>query len=272
MVVGETGMGGSISLPQRKRGSSFFSMDSGESMRVLQSQAHRQLRERANGIDLTQYSMLTENQFLFLVKLLGCAPGKKVLDMGSGIGRVAWEVHQRTGANLTGIEIDRDMIREAMPSTGEKFTILEGSFDDLPWTEPEFDAVYSVDTLYFSQNLSALLQKVFSILKPGGKFIVFWSQVLNDTADLNRLLPDNTDLAEALKEHRIPYQHHNFSDEEVDYWKRANEALIALEADFRKEGEIEFYNMLLEETETMLERILVGRIKRYCYIAEKVSN
>lgn len=237
---------------------------------LLDSTVHRKFREMTNGIDLTQFSMISLRQYEYLVNTLALSSGCRVLDLGCGVGRIAHSIFERTRGKISGIDLSPDILREGIPEFGSNIELVEGDFDDdLPWRGAEFDAIYSVDALYFSRDLPRLVGKIWRLLRPGGRFVVFWSQVLNDESDIQRLAPRSTDLAVALRENDIDYDWEDFSEEEFAHWRNSKNALITLEEEFRSENEEESFEVYRDETNAILERIAKGRVARYCYIARK---
>uniref|UniRef100_A0A7S2L5X1 Methyltransferase type 11 domain-containing protein n=1 Tax=Zooxanthella nutricula TaxID=1333877 RepID=A0A7S2L5X1_9DINO len=106
---------------------------------------------------------------------LNIGPGKKVLDVGCGRGRIAHHVASYSGAHVTGLNIDRSQIamgREYAEATsmGSKLEFVEGNYNDpLPFADGAFDALYHVQALTYAKDLPALLRDMHRVLKPGAK-------------------------------------------------------------------------------------------------------
>lgn len=119
------------------------------------------------------------NQKLFekrMASRLDIGPGKRVLDIGCGRGRIAHHVATETGANVTGINIDRDQLQSAMEyaqssGIGERLTFLEANYNEpLPFPDEHFDAVYYVQIIGgYGTNLKKLFKETHRVLKRGGK-------------------------------------------------------------------------------------------------------
>ncbi len=247
-------------------------METESELSIFKSNAHRKLREKANGIDLSQFSMLTAKQYTHLLEMLALKKNERVLDLGCGVGRIAFSIQEATAAKLTGVELKPEFIKEASQAFGDKIELIEGDFDNLKWDKPTFDAIYSVDTFYFTKDLSKLIPRIYSILNPGGRLVIFWNQVLNDKNDISRLKPQATDLAILLKKNGIPFIFQEFLAEEIDLWKKYKAALIELKDEFIKEGEKEFFDAIEKETEWHHGRIAAKRISRHCYTIVKPSE
>lgn len=107
---------------------------------------------------------------------LEVGPGKKVLDVGCGRGRIAHHVASYTGAEVTGLNIDQSQIgmakayAEAEGMLGSTLNFVQGNYNDpLPFANETFDALYHVQALTYAQDLKALLVEMNRVLKPGAK-------------------------------------------------------------------------------------------------------
>ncbi|EDY81010.1 Methyltransferase domain family [Verrucomicrobiia bacterium DG1235] len=237
-------------------------------MKLLKSKAHRLLKERANGIDLGQLSMITGNQFEHLRRLIKEKNNPTILDLGCGVGKIAHTLSKETEAEVTGIDASPEFIEQAKYAFGDKISASIADFDKAPNDLSMFDIIYSVDTLYFSKDLDALITKLHPLLKPNGTLVVFWTQTVDSEEERTSLLPDKTQLAIAFKKGGMKYSHHNYTTEERNYWKRAHRAIRELEEEFKKEGELEFYEHFCKETEILMKSVSRNLIRIYIYEAK----
>jgi len=118
------------------------------------------------------------NQILFEEKFardLGIQKGHRVLDVGCGRGRVAHHIATYTGAQVTGINIDKTQVENA-----ENFAALKGMTDQLtfkvanfnnplPFQNEYFDALYQVQVFTYAKDREALFKELFRVLVPGAK-------------------------------------------------------------------------------------------------------
>lgn len=117
---------------------------------------------------------------------LQVGPGKEVLDVGCGRGRIAHHVASYTGAKVVGLNIDSTqlgMAREYAANTGmtNQLEFVEGNFNKpLPFEDERFDALYHVQALTYAEDLSKLLKEMHRVLKPGAKIsFLDWFQLDN---------------------------------------------------------------------------------------------
>ncbi len=231
----------------------------------FESRAHRLLRERVNGIDLSQFSMLTVGQFERLLAELRVLPKGEVLDVGSGTGRIAAEVAARTGHLVTGLEIDEDMRGQARHLESARVRFQAGDFDTHGFGVQRYAAIYAVDTLYFSKDLPALVMRLARALRPGGRLVFFWTQCAKTEEELSRLVPFETDLGRTLRAQGIDFTALDYSGEERAYWPAYRDALEALAAEFMAEGDAAFLEVARQEAGLFAPLAERGWIARYVY-------
>lgn len=119
------------------------------------------------------------NQILYESKIaewLDMKPGNKVFELGCGRGRVASHLASKTGAHITGINIDQTQLDDAVKFTknnglANQCKFMNADFNDLPFPFPDnhFDCIYEVQVLSLSRDLEKLFHELHRILKPGGR-------------------------------------------------------------------------------------------------------
>jgi len=111
-----------------------------------------------------------------MVDKLDIGPGKKVLDVGCGRGRIMHHVASYSGAHVTGLNIDKGQIKmgkdyaEATGLLDKQLSFLEGNYNKkLPFADNTFDALYHVQALSYAQDLPILMKELYRVIKPGAK-------------------------------------------------------------------------------------------------------
>ena len=93
------------------------------------------------------------------------------LDIGCGNGWVVRRMAQQNGCKIAiGIDKSKNMIKHAdkMRSTkNEKY--IHSSIESLV-TRRKFDYAFAMESIYYSDSTEIALDKIFYLLKPGGKF------------------------------------------------------------------------------------------------------
>ena len=130
------------------------------------------------GGQLITFVMNRQNRPLYeeTIRLLPLSDVDSVLDIGCGNGYVLSMIAERSGCMLTGIDISTSII-DAASRRNHSFVangrmklirqdIGKTSFDDC-----SFSKAYTINTVYFWENLSGTMAEIRRILKPKALFI-----------------------------------------------------------------------------------------------------
>jgi SAM-dependent methyltransferase len=113
---------------------------------------------------------------------LGLVPGERVLDMGCGAGRHAFEMYRR-GADVVALDQDADELSNvrdlfvAMKEAGEvpegaEADVKEGDALSLPFADGEFDRIVAAEVLeHIPADIQAITE-LARVLRPGGTLAV----------------------------------------------------------------------------------------------------
>lgn len=117
------------------------------------------------------------------VKKFACKDkGARILDIGFGNGYMLKKLSDTLDAKLYGIDISYDMLRKAGHKNDDAVTLnkvilQQGYASQLPYNDNFFDTVYSINTIYFWEDISKAFEEIFRVLKDGGNFIcTFYSK------------------------------------------------------------------------------------------------
>jgi len=195
--------------------------------------------------DLTKFDQLhyhgTDAIDIFIEKL-EINEKTKILDVGSGMGGPARYIANKTGAEITAIELQSDQNNLAKDLTkkcglSNKVNHICGDILDYDFKNQTFDVVVSWLTLYHIANHKILLKKLFDLLNPNGFFY---------TEDItSRINLSDADLKEIKKEIygiHLPYFDKYISNLEQNGFKLIfSEDMSSSWTDFTKER-IKKYN------------------------------
>jgi ubiquinone/menaquinone biosynthesis C-methylase UbiE len=99
-----------------------------------------------------------------------------VLDLGCGNGYVLNMLANCSGSTLTGIDYSPSAIKDAM-TRNRKFVkdgrikLICRDMSRLPFSDYSFDKAYTINTVYFWENLDGIMTEICRVLKPNGIFI-----------------------------------------------------------------------------------------------------
>jgi 2-polyprenyl-3-methyl-5-hydroxy-6-metoxy-1,4-benzoquinol methylase len=107
-----------------------------------------------------------------IIKEMGPLKGKKVLDIGAGLGESSVYFALR-GAIVTTTDLSPEMVKLAIDLGKEHGVELEGivsSAEGLNVPENTYDIVYVANTIHHVTDKPALFGQIRAALKPGGRF------------------------------------------------------------------------------------------------------
>jgi SAM-dependent methyltransferase len=138
---------------------------------------------------------------------LGLLPGDRVLDMGCGGGRHAFEMYRR-GADVMAFDMDADELAGvleifgAMKEQGEvpegaQADIKQGDALELPFADEEFDRVVAAEVLEHIPADIQAIEELVRVLRPGGTLAV----------TVPRWFPEVVNWKLSDEYHNVPFGH-----------------------------------------------------------------
>jgi len=108
----------------------------------------------------------------FILSLMGNLRGKKILDIGAGLGESS-VYFALQGAKVTMTDISPGMVRtglELARKYGAEVEAVVSGAEEPGVPAETYDFVYIANTIHHVQDRDALFQKIHRALKPGGRF------------------------------------------------------------------------------------------------------
>ena len=126
-----------------------------------------------------------------VAKLLeGTAPaGKRILDIGCGIGGPALEMVRTHGAQVVGIDLEAPLVARARRAARESGLHEHCAFrvvtpGPLPFADASFDIVASAGAVTQTADKPALVREIRRVLRPGGQFRCYeWTGTGGELSD-----------------------------------------------------------------------------------------
>jgi len=233
------------------------------------SKAYGKFCQILHGKNISQFNMMDMEQLNKFLELLEINEHQKVLDLGCATGTITEYISDITKAHIVGIDFAGTAIKWAQKRTKTKHDRLKFitmDMNTLDFPEKSFDTIIAIDTLYFVENINKTIQKMKIILKKNGKFGIFFSQMVKPDEDKEILLPNKTQLAQALKKNNLKFRTWDFTESEKEFWRKNISIAETLKDEFEKEGNSQIYESRINEAKSILKFVDSDRISRYLYI------
>ncbi len=108
------------------------------------------------------------------VELMKLSASARVLDVGCGSGWATRLMAEKVSRGpVIGIDIADEMIKLAREESASFANVdfQVASAEKLPFTDGEFTHAFSMESLYYYENMLAALSEIKRVLKPGGVFV-----------------------------------------------------------------------------------------------------
>jgi len=118
-------------------------------------------------------------QVLSDVAAVGLADGGRVLDVGTGPGRVPLAIADALpGLRIDGLDLSADMIERARQSAAaarleDRVTFVVGDVAELPYPDRTFDLVVSTMSQHHWPDARAAMRELRRVLAPGGQAWIY---------------------------------------------------------------------------------------------------
>lgn len=122
---------------------------------------------------------ITRREVDFLLKVLGPAEGRRLLDCGGGFGRHSLLLSD-CGFSVTMLDISRNMVRLARQRSdaeGKHLRVIRGNVAEMPFADECFDCAIAMAEggIGYQETDSAnerILAELSRVLIPGGQFVI----------------------------------------------------------------------------------------------------
>lgn len=132
--------------------------------------------ECADAVEIdAAFEALTSPENRFILQVLGDVHGKRLLDVGTGLGESAI-YFAKLGADVTAVDISPKMIAlcaENAKRHGVALTTHVATGENLGLPVESFDILYAANVLHHIHDRERFLQNIRDVLKPGGVFVAW---------------------------------------------------------------------------------------------------
>ncbi|MBN1135579.1 MAG: class I SAM-dependent methyltransferase [Anaerolineae bacterium] len=249
--------------------------------RAPQSRAHALFCERVFGRNLCQHGFASMAQIDALIDLAGLKPGERVLDLGCGSGMIAEYISNRAGAHVTGLDYVPEAIQQArarVEAAGKAACLAfeVGDINTLTLPASAYDAILSMDTLYFSDDLARTVGALSAALKPRGRLAACYSHgwepgMDTGTFPIETLAPERTPLGDALRAHNLAFHTTDVTADECRGARARRAILEEIEAVFEADGLRFVWENRMGEARGITQGCELGLFRRYLYLAVKTE-
>ena len=215
------------------------------------------------GANFGQHGFSDISQIQKMLDLLKLDKSSRVLDIGSGNGKMAEYISDFTQAAVTGIDYIPEAIQQALRRTQNKRNRLDfkvANLEFLDFAPESFDAVIAVDTIFFGRSMEGTISGLNRLLKSGGRMAVFNGNY------------QEKDFLQALSATNLTYQVYDLSIEHIQHMLLKHQVAKELESAFSAEGNAFVWKNLMAESFTDLNYAKQPDYdpgKRYLYIVKK---
>ena len=115
--------------------------------------------------------------------------GKRILDIGCGIGGPAFEMAHKFGADVVGVDIESPLIERAKKAAechelADRCTFQTVEVGPLPFADQSFDIVVTAGAVTQTSDKEAVFRDCFRVLRPGGYLSCYdWLKSDRDYSD-----------------------------------------------------------------------------------------
>ncbi len=190
-----------------------------------------------------------------------------ILDIGCGNGKMIKYLGDKTGAHVHGFDYSDNAIKQAKRNNNyDDFCV--GVMGEIDYPKESFDVIVAMDSVYFAPDMAMFVKQIRNWLKPGGVLFVAYQEgdVMDKTENEN-----TTVFSEVLRTIGWEYEVKNISADSYNMLVKKREVALAYKDKFQAEGNGKWGDMLVEQTDYVLQgqEEYLKHLARYIYLCRK---
>lgn len=230
-----------------------------------ESKAFQSFCKDAFGEDFSQDGFSNKEQIDLILQYIPQHDDVHILDIGCGNGKMLGYLQKKTNSCIHGFDYSGEAIHTAQALFPEHAEFREGIIGQTEYPEETFDVIISMDTLYFAPDMTVFVAQVKKWLKKDGVFFVGYQEgdVIPKTRNAH-----TTMLAKALRENKMTYDVTDISAQTYGLLKKKRESALKHQAMFEAEGNRQWFDMLIGQTEYCNQSFeqFKEQMARYIYV------
>jgi ubiquinone/menaquinone biosynthesis C-methylase UbiE len=229
---------------------------------IEHSQAFNTYATRVFGKNLGQHGFSDLKEIHLMMEKLELDKDSKVLDIGCGNGKITEYISDITQASVTGIDYIPEAIMLATQRTADRryrLNFIVGNLEILDFPPMTFNAVISIDSIFFGRQMKTTLAGLSGLLKPTGQMAIFNGDYLNN------------DFVTSLKANNLKCATYDISEGHYRHLQLKHKVVSELEKAFDAEGNTFIWKNLMVESLASAEPYdaALSKIRRYLHIVTK---
>ena len=224
----------------------------------------------AFGQDFSQDGFSDINQINRILDYIPAGNDVHILDIGCGNGKMLGYLQDKTKAYIHGFDYSENAINAAKKKFQNKADFIQGTIGETDYPAEQFDLVVSMDTMYFAPDTEEFVLQIMKWLKKDGVLFVGYQE--GDVAAKTENYK-TTVLARAFDKCKVQYEVEDITRETYELLKKKRENALLHQKDFEEEGNKDWFDMLMLQTDCVADPydVFERRVARYIYIVRKTS-
>ena len=222
----------------------------------------------AFGQDFSQDGFSDLRQIDRIVRFVPAGEDVHILDVGCGNGKMLGYLQDKTNAYIHGFDYSGNAIDSARKMFQSKAEFRQGNIGEIEYPSEHFDLVVSMDSMYFAPDMEKFVLQIMRWLKKNGVLFVGYQEgdVMSKTDNAK-----TTVLAKALEKNNIPYDVEDITFETYELLKKKREAALLYQKEFEEEGNKDWFDLLMLQTDCVKESfdLFAKNMARYIYVVKK---